>query len=275
LLRRRESGSIARFTFILSARCFHGSYPFVLRNAVPGWFANGIEKEIMTTNIDSNKKWFEYLKTVDTPTLSNAIEVLKVRPRNEGFTPVHVRCLFPELGRMVGYAVTAQVETMTPSAPDRACFIPLYEAVEHSPKPAIVVFQEVGYQQDHAAHCGEVMATIFQRLGAVGLVSDCAVRDIPEVRAMGFQCFARGAVASHAYFRIVRVGVPIQVQGMTVRPNDVLHGDENGLIVVPEWEHMEKLPEAVDAVRGRESKLMNYVRGPQFTFAGLRDHVLE
>ena len=92
---------------------------------------------------------------------------------------------------------------------------------------------------------------------------------------MGFQCFARGAVASHAYFRIARVGVPIQVQGMPVRPNDILHGDENGLIMVPERDKMEKLPEAVDAVRGRERELMNYVRGPQFSFAGLRDRVLE
>ena len=55
----------------------------------------------------------EYLKTVDTPTLANAIELLKVRPKERGFTPVEVRCLFPELGRMCGYAVTAQVETAT------------------------------------------------------------------------------------------------------------------------------------------------------------------
>jgi 4-hydroxy-4-methyl-2-oxoglutarate aldolase len=229
----------------------------------------------VTTRVDSDTKWIDYLRTVDTPTLSNAIEVLKVRPRNEGFTPVQVRCLFPEMGRMVGHAVTAQVETMTPGAGDRASFIPLYEAVQSSPKPALVVFQEVGYLPHHAAHCGEVMATIFLRLGGVGVVSDCAVRDIPEVRAMGFHYFARGAVASHAYFRIVRVGVPIQVHGMPVRPSDILHGDENGLVVVPEREQMEKLPEAVDAVRGRESKLMTYVRSPQFSFAGLRDQVLE
>ena len=57
-----------------------------------------------------------YLKTVDTPTLSNAIELLKLTTANEGFTPLSVRCLSPELGRMVGYAVTAHVETMTEGA---------------------------------------------------------------------------------------------------------------------------------------------------------------
>ena len=59
--------------------------------------------------------WIDYLKTVDAPTLSNAIERLKVRPRREGFTPLQVRALFPEFGRMCGYAVTAQVETVKES----------------------------------------------------------------------------------------------------------------------------------------------------------------
>src|SRR6516225_10321780 len=86
----------------------------------------------------------DYLKTVDTPTLSNAIELLRVRPQSEGFAPCQVRCLFPELGRMVGYAVTAHVETMTKAPMDRSTFVKLYKAVEESPKPAIVAFQEVG-----------------------------------------------------------------------------------------------------------------------------------
>ena len=62
-----------------------------------------------------------YLKSIDSPTLSNAIEDLNVRPRHEGFAPDTVRCLFPELGRMCGYAVTAQVETVSQMSPlDRA-----------------------------------------------------------------------------------------------------------------------------------------------------------
>jgi 4-hydroxy-4-methyl-2-oxoglutarate aldolase len=175
---------------------------------------------------------------------------------------------------MVGYAVTAQVETMTATAADPKTFLSLYKAVMEAPKPAVVAFQEVGPHPDYAAHCGEVMATIFQRLGAVGLVSDCAVRDVPEVRALRFQYFARGTVASHAYFHIVRVGVPIQVRGFSISPYDLLHGDENGLIVVPK-EGLEKLPAAVEAVRARERALLEFVRGPGFTFEGLRERILE
>jgi regulator of RNase E activity RraA len=228
----------------------------------------------MASNTHPETRWVDYLKGVDSPTLSNAIEALRLRPQSAGFALYQILCLFPEFGRLAGYAVTAQVETMTATATNRKMFLSLYEAVMQSPKPAVVAFQEIGPQPDYAAHCGEVMATIFQRLGAVGLVSDCAVRDIPEVRALRFQYFARGAVASHAYFHIVRVGVPIQVKGLVIHPHDLLHGDENGLIVVPK-EGLEKLPAAVEALRTRERALMEFARGPAFTFEGLRERILE
>jgi regulator of RNase E activity RraA len=211
------------------------------------------------------EKWIEYLKTVDSPTLSNAIEVLKVRPRREGFVPLQIRCLFPEFGRMCGYAVTAQVESVSESEPfDIERFLELYRAVERSPKPAVVVLQEIGGYPDFATHCGEVMATFFTRLGAIGLVSDCGVRDLPEVRAMGFQYFARGTVVSHASFRIVRTGVPVNICGLTVRPGDLLHGDENGLVSVPPG-HEQELVAAVDQIRDRERHIMNWVRSEKFS----------
>lgn len=210
----------------------------------------------------------EYLLQVDTPTLSNAIELLNVRPRNAGFAPLTLRCLFPELRRMAGYAVTAQVETVTQAAPGGPeGHVELYRLVESSPKPAVVVLQEIGGFPDFAAHCGEVMATFFRRLGAVGLVSDCAVRDLAEVRALGFHLFARGACASHAYFHIVRTGVPVTVCGLPVRPGELLHGDENGLITVPEAD-LERLKEAVEDVRRNERRIMDYARSPEFTVDG-------
>jgi 4-hydroxy-4-methyl-2-oxoglutarate aldolase len=219
--------------------------------------------------------WIEYLKTVDSPTLSNAIELLKIRPHSDGFTPLQIRCLFPELGRMCGHAVTAQVETVTDCGEfDIDQFVELYRAVNAAPKPAVIVLQEIGGNPDYAAHCGEVMSTCFKRLGAVGLVSDCAVRDLPEVRAMGFQYFARGSVVSHANFRIARVGGAVQIHGLVIRPGDVLHGDENGLLTVPSG-YEDQLKAHIDEIRSREKKLMDWVRGGAFSLDGFRDFVVE
>ncbi len=228
----------------------------------------------MAPDVHSEIALIEYLKSVDTPTLSNAIERLGVRPRHEGFSSLHVRCLFPELERMVGYAVTAHVETMSQGKVDWSAFMELYEAVAASPKPAVIAIQETGPHPDYAAHCGEVMATVFTRLGAVGLVSNCAVRDIPEVRAMKFHYFARGAVASHAHFRIVRVGIPVHIEGLPIRRGDLLHGDENGLISIPD-EVLQRLPKAVDDVRSRESAFMSLVRGNEFSLERIRNRILE
>jgi len=226
-------------------------------------------------NLTPSSAIIEYLKSVDSPTLANAIEKLQIRPRDQGFTPLEIRCLFPEFGRLCGYAITAQVETVTQMhRPEERTFLDLLKAVEDSPKPAVVAFQEIGGHGDYAAHCGEVMATAFTRLGAVGLVTDGGVRDVPEVRALRFHYFARGTVASHANFKIVRVGVPIQILGLEIKPGDLLHGDENGLMKIPA-SALENIERAVEQVRTRERRLMEFMRGPEFSLEKLKGRFSE
>jgi regulator of RNase E activity RraA len=221
----------------------------------------------MTT---TERELIEFLKTVDTATVSNAIELLKVRPDAEGFASLELKCLFPEFGPMCGYAVTAQVETVTEGSPEtEEGFVQLFEAVESSPNPAVVVVQEAGGDRDRCAHAGEMMASIFSRLGAIGLVSDCGVRDISAVRKIGFHYFARGAVASHANFHIVRTGVPVHVSGVTIRTGDLLHGDENGLLTIPE-SGREQLPAMVEQVVSKERALLQFVRDSGFSASKLR-----
>ena len=100
------------------------------------------------------------------------------------------------------------------------------------------------------------------------------MRDIPEVRALGFHYFARGSVASHGNYRIARPGVPVQILGLVVKPGEILHGDENGLISVPAGIE-DRLPEAVDTVRRRERKVMEYVRGADFALGNFKQVVVE
>ena len=228
----------------------------------------------MSANPVNESELLDFLRTIDTPTVANAIEVLKVRPRTEGFPSVDLRCLFPEMGVMCGYAVTAQVETVSAgNAITEERFVELFEAVEATRKPAVVVVQEIGRNPGWAAHSGEVMATIFSKLGAIGLITDCAVRDLSAVRRLPFHYFARGAVSSHAHFRIVRSNVPVEVLGMTVHPGALLHGDENGVITVPE-ENRESLSAAIEQVLSNERKLLEFVRQPDFRASRLRGRFL-
>jgi regulator of RNase E activity RraA len=228
----------------------------------------------MSAYSNSDHDLMAFLRTIDTPTVANAIEMLEVSSRSEGFPSLDLRCLFPELGVMCGYAVTAHVETVTNANPKtEGAFLDLFEAVEESPKPAVVVMQEIGGDRDRATHCGEVMSTIFSSLGAVGLISDCAVRDLSAVRKLRFHYFARGAVSSHANFRIVRSNVPCEVLGMTVHPGDLLHGDENGIINVPAQKR-QALTDAIQQILSAERKIFDVARAAGFTAAALRNRFL-
>ncbi len=214
-----------------------------------------------------------FLKTIDTPTVCNAIELLDVRPGTENFTSNKIKCLYPELGSMAGYAVTVQVETVTRMVPrDPAVTMKLYEAVEASPKPVVVVIQEIGGYREFAAHTGDVMTTLLQNFGAIGLVTDCNVRDFNEVRQLGFHTFAAGTSPSHVHCRIADVGMAVQVHGMTVRQGDIIHGDINGLVQVP-FEKPDELPEKIAKVRQDEKELMDRVKAGGFTLDDLRERL--
>lgn len=210
----------------------------------------------------------------DTPSLSNAIELLCVRNRISGFASRELRYLTPEMGVLCGYAVTAEVESTCPDVVGGLDekFLDLCSAIEATPHPSVVVMREVGTHPEFSAHCGEVMATAFKRVGAVGLVSDSAIRDLPEVQRIGFRCFAPGLVASHGTFRVVRIQVPVTVCGLLIQPRDLLHGDVNGLITVPEQKR-EELPAMLAKIQAREAPLLEYINGDEFTIDGLRDRL--
>jgi regulator of RNase E activity RraA len=202
------------------------------------------------------------LLEIDSPTLSNAIERLKVRDRISGFAGRKLRHLTPELGILCGYAVTAHAVTMAPEPGDRArdvdVYIDLCSELGRLPGPGVVVIQEVGPQPAFSTHCGEVMATMFRKFGAVGLISDSAVRDLAQVRELGFHLFAPGAVVSHGNFRLIRTQTSVTICGLQVEPGDLLHGDENGLLKVPK-EGREKLPGIAAEIMAREKKILDYL----------------
>ena len=166
----------------------------------------------------------ERLRRYDTPTLANAIETFDVRPRDEGFAGLEIRCMFPELGPMVGYAATATIRARGRADvdPDHR---PLWELVRSLPEPRVVVMQDLDDPPAHGAFWGEVQANLFRALGCVGAVTDGSVRDLNEVRELGFHFFARGPAVSHAYVRLESVGEPVTVAGLSVGTGDLLHAD--------------------------------------------------
>ena len=110
------------------------------------------------------------------------------------------------------------------------------------------------------------MTTLAMRLGAVGMVTDGGLRDVEEVRALGFHYFMPFAVVSHGNFRIVDVDIPLTLDGQEIQTGDILHGDRNGIVLIPP-ETLDALPAAVTAIRDREQSTMEYIRGDAFDLA--------
>lgn len=214
---------------------------------------------------------FQALKEIDSPTISNAIETFNVRPRVNGFAGYDIRCAFPDMGTMMGYAVTCTADSTTEDRPrSRAGWVKLWEALDAAPKPAVVVFKDVGGDRLHSCHMGEVMGTIAKRLGAVGAVSDGGLRDVFEIKGLGLQYFCPGFVVSHGNPLILDVGVEVEISGMHVKPGDILHGDVNGLLTIPD-DIVEKVLDAVKQIRENERGSMDFFNSPDFNIEKLRE----
>lgn len=114
----------------------------------------------------------EELRLIDSPTISNAIERFKIRPRLQGFAGWELRCAFPELETTLGYAVTCTADSTTEGRADDRGLLRLWAALEAAPKPAVLVIKDIGPERSRSCHMGEVMATTAKALGAVGCLSD-------------------------------------------------------------------------------------------------------
>jgi len=174
------------------------------------------------------------LRSFDTPTICNIIELFDVRPRNTGFMDARIIAAFPEMPPLVGFAATA---TFRASAPPRAgaAYGSLDKQVERFAElsgPAVVVFQDLD-SPTVAATFGEIMCTAYQSFGAVGLITSGAGRDLDQVRKIGFPVFTNGTICAHGYVHIPQVHIPVHVGGIAIYPDDLLHGDCNGVTTIP------------------------------------------
>ena len=204
------------------------------------------------------------LRAIDSPTVANAIEHFNVRGRVQGYVGYDVRCLIPGLGTMLGFAVTCKGDSTTEGRKVERAHQQLYEAIAASPRPAVVVIQDDGRHRLHSCHAGEMMATTMKRVGAVGLVTDGGLRDIREVTDLGsFHYFGAGLVVAHGNPLIYDVGAEVTISGVKIRPGDLLHGDENGITVIPEEVAAEVAAQAMK-VRETEQKRLAEILSPEF-----------
>ena len=205
------------------------------------------------------------MKNLDTCTASNAIEQLDVRLRNEGFVAGTVRCRFPRLKPMLGYAVTGRVRSASPPMRGRCYYdrIDFWRYITTLPAPRVLVLEDVDHQP-LGALVGEIHASIALALDCVGCVTNGAVRDLAAVRRLGFHMFSGTISVSHAYAHLIEFGEAVEVGGLKISPGDLMHGDLHGVHTIP-IDVAAQIPETARKIICSEDELKQFCRSPKFS----------
>jgi regulator of RNase E activity RraA len=213
----------------------------------------------------------EALKSLDTCTVANAIELFHLRLRNEGFSNFSLRCCFPKLPPMVGFAVTLRLHGSNPPM-EGGSYIDStdwWQEFDLQPIPRIAVIEDGDRQPGKGAFIGETHAAILQAMGCVGVVTNGAVRDLGAVERLGFPLFAASVSVSHAYAHVAKVETTVEISGLKINPGDLLHGDQHGVVKIP-TEIAAEIPALAARLQEREHKIIEFCRSGDFSREGLR-----
>ena len=217
----------------------------------------------------TEQKMLEELRTFDTPSITNIVATYPDNPLCLGlynpwtenwYTDQSIRCMFPELGRTVGYAVTCVFGLPDPNY-SRLTFLDLIDALEASEKPTILVFQQ-RFPPEIAGKvglAGGIMTSAMKAVGCVGAISNGPSRDMDEIRPQKFQYMLSGVTAGHGTMAVHAVNVPVTVAGMDVSPGEIIHMDENGACKFPAG-RLEAVLTNVLALQKEEEERMNLLR---------------
>ena len=215
----------------------------------------------------------EALRAFDTPTICNALEVVAPARRASGFIRRPLIAAFPEMKPVVAFARTAHIRSREPHprGRDEAKEVRLgyYAHIAAEPLPSIAVIQDIDApDQGFGAFWGEVQTNVHKGLGCVGVVTDGSVRDL-DAMASDFFVLAGSIMPSHAFVHLVDFGGTVSIAGMIVSPNDVIHADRHGAVVIPH-DAVKKIPAAVDLLTRREKVVIDAAKQPGFSVDRLR-----
>jgi regulator of RNase E activity RraA len=176
------------------------------------------------------------LRRWNTPTIFNGWEkVTRHDIAVDGYNPEETVDYMPELGPMVGRALTVVFEPSQAAhvKANPEAWVEYRRYVAAQPGPLIVVVQDLDKPRTAGAFWGEVNSTIHRSLGCVGTIIDGAIRDVDEMKAAGFKALARRVCVGHAYSTPVRWGCPVEVFGRRIEPGQLIHADKHGFLAIP------------------------------------------
>jgi len=174
------------------------------------------------------------LKRWNTPTIYNGWEQITRRnPAEDAFNLEETRDFMPQMGPMVGYAVTLVFEPSNPKHRNPEALRAYRRYVAQASGPKIVVVQDLDKPRTVGAFWGEVNGNVHRALGCVGTITDGAIRDVDEMTNAGFKAIARRMCVGNAFSAPVKWEVTVEVFGRKIEPGQLIHADKHGFIAIP------------------------------------------
>ncbi len=211
------------------------------------------------------------LRTVDTPTVCNAIETAQGKRGFAAFTHGTMLSSAPQDPPLVGFARIAKIAGAEPPAepPDviRARRMDYFRAMAAGPRPALAVIEDVDYPDCIAAWWGEVHTTVHKGLGLCGALTNGVMRDLGDL-APGFPVIAGSVGPSHGFVHVRDLGTPVTIFGLTVKQGDLVHADRHGALVIPP-DVVSGLKAAIDKMISTEHLILGPAREPDFDITKL------
>ena len=213
---------------------------------------------------------FAFLRSIDTPTVCNLIEIVAPERRGAFYTVAHLHCPFPDLPPMVGFAktVTIRARDKVSGSSYMQKRMDYLDYVAAEPRPSVVVIEDKDDPAGHGAFWGEVQSNVHKALGCLGTVTNGSIRDIPAIAA-GFQMLAGSIGPSHAYVHVVEFGIPVTIHGMAVQSGDLIHADRHGAVVVP-VKKIDAMQAALDGLSKQEARIIAAARAPGATVEAIK-----
>ncbi|MDR3220817.1 MAG: RraA family protein [Candidatus Accumulibacter sp.] len=221
-------------------------------------------------NQKTDLELIELLKQFDTPSITNVLATYPAKTdvclglyepwTSNWYTDSRMKVAYPELGRTVGYAVTAVYGLPDPSF-NRLNFGHILRAMEESPKPIVVCVKQDMPEEIKRKNglAGGLMLTAIKSAGAVAMITDGPSRDLDEIREMKIQYMMAGQSAGHGALGLKAVNVPVHLAGMDVAPGEIIHMDENGAVKFPA-KYLQEVYDRAILIQQQENEKMAAMR---------------
>ena len=218
----------------------------------------------------------DILTSVDTPTISNALDIYRGDRSVDDFTQLPFVSSNTKLKPVIGIARTAKIKASAPSSlkPEQVSDLRVkyYEYMAYKPSNQkirnLCVIEDLDWPKTIGSFWGEVNVSIHKGLGLAGTLTNGLLRDLDEIDK-DYMVLASAIGPSHAYVHVVEFGVDVNISGLNIKNGDIIHADQHGAVKVPP-ESLNMLPRAIEFMHKKESHIIQAAKKDDFDIEKLK-----